>query len=266
MKLPNPSIHDLLAAYELILSPPQKPGPDSIRRLQLPALKTAYRKKALETHPDRSEAIGEIASDLSNKFMRINAAYETLRTAIQTKKLSSVNRLRTRQDYRSTNSSRPNPPKSASELRYRGSIPNRTLLTGQFLYYSGMISWRTLIQAICWQQRQRPRIGEIAHQWGILTTYDINNILIERAWERGYDYKFADYALHKGYITSFEHMALLGKQHRLQRPIGEYFIGKKILSPQDLRRILHELTLHNRNMTWTGRFGRRKRKNGKRRL
>ncbi len=157
MKLLDTPRHNLLAAYKLILSPPKKSGPDSIRRLQLPTLKTAYRKKALETHPDRFKAIGTLASEL-------------------------------------------------------------------------------------------------------------NNLLIVRAWERGYNYKFADYAMHKGYITPSEHMALLRKQHRLQRPISEYFIGKKILSPRDMSRVLLELTLHNRNMTWTCRNGGRKKNNGKRRL
>ena len=266
MKSLDTSRYDLLAAYELILAPPNKPDPESMRRLQLPTLKTAFRKKALETHPDRSEATGKRASELNRQFIQINTAYQTLRTAIQKNQFPAAKQQDTFKDRHNISSCRPHAPKTGSELRYRGALPKRVLLTGQFLYYSGIISWQTLIRAVCWQRQQRPRIGEIARQWGILSTYDINNILIERAWERGYNYKFADYAMHKGYITPFEHMALLGKQHRLQRPIGEYFIGKKILSPQDLNHILHKLTLHNRNMTWTVRFGHKKRNDGKRRL
>ena len=256
------STQELLAAYELIIEPPQKPGPESIQRLKLPTLKTAYRKKALETHPDRSIAIGKIESDLNPQFARVSLAYQKLHAAIHRDHKPMV----TSPDISTANPttySRSQPSKPTPDLRYRGGIPKRALLTGQFLYYSGLISWPSLIEAICWQRRQRPRIGEIAKQWGILSTFEINNILIERAWERGYTYKFADYAMRKGYITPFEQMALLGKQLRLQRPIGEYFIAKKLLSPQDMKRTLHELALHNRNMTWICQNGHRKRNKGK---
>lgn len=255
----NSSIQDIFDAYYLILSPADRPTLDFVRHLQLPALKTAYRKKALETHPDRSKVVGKIESELNNRFQEVCRAYEILRTAIQRRTTPVSEQTFDSQNKQTPKKSAVHQKENDSNLHYKGIIPDRILLTGQYLYYSGLISWQALIKAIHWQQRQRPPIGQIARQWGILSSYDIKNILIERSWEKGYDLKFADYALKRGYITSFEHMALLGKQKCLQRPIGEYFIGKKILSPQELSRILKKLTIHNRNTIWTCRSGQKKR-------
>ena len=49
---------------------------------------------------------------------------------------------------------RPPRPK-ASGYHYRGALPHRRLLLGEFLFYSGLINWDSLIKAIVWQRRQR---------------------------------------------------------------------------------------------------------------
>ena len=117
---------------------------------------------------------------------------------------------------------------------------------GQYLYYSGIISWRTLIDAITWQRMQRPRIGQIAMGWGLLTSHDVKTILSERTLNE----RFGECALRIGYITSFQHIALIGRQRKLQRPIGEYFVMSGHLSGGQLLHLLNRHRMHNRSVTF----------------
>jgi hypothetical protein len=114
-------------------------------------------------------------------------------------------------------------------------------MIGQFLYYSGLISWQTLIEAICWQRRQRPQIGQIAIDWGLISSQDVIRILAVRIFNE----KFGECALRLGYISSFEQIALVGKQRQLQRPMGEYFIESGILSSKDIISMAGKQQLHN---------------------
>ena len=114
-------------------------------------------------------------------------------------------------------------------------------MIGQFLYYSGLISWRTLIEAICWQRRQRPKIGQIAIAWGLISSQDVIRILTDRTLNE----KFGECALRIGYISNFEQFALVGKQRQLQRPLGEYFIKSGILSSTDIMNMADKQQLHN---------------------
>lgn len=117
------------------------------------------------------------------------------------------------------------------------------LLFGQYLYYSGIISWRTLIDAITWQRLQRPRIGQIAMGWGMLTSRDVVRILTERTLNE----RFGECALRTGYITHFQHIALIGRQRKLQRPIGEFFVAHGHLSGGQVLHFVNRQRLHNRN-------------------
>ncbi len=130
-----------------------------------------------------------------------------------------------------------------SDRYFTGIMPRRELLIGQFLYYSGLISWNTLNQAIVWQRRQRPIIGKIAQDWGILSAEDIQRIL------KGRSYKdhFGEYAHRNGYITKFQHLAIVGKQKQMQPPIGQYFIQQGFLGNYDIKKMTESLRIHNRS-------------------
>jgi hypothetical protein len=131
--------------------------------------------------------------------------------------------------------------KSASDRFYNGNVPKRELLIGQFLYYSGFISWKTLFDAVYWQRKRRPIIGKIALDWGILSADNIKRILTER----NYKEHFGEYALRNGFITRFEHLAIVGRQRKLQPPIGEYFIKQGILANTELKKMIENLKIHN---------------------
>ena len=63
--------------------------------------------------------------------------------------------------------------------------------------------------------------------------------------ERKYKEQFGDYALRNGFITHFEHLAIVGRQKKLQPPIGEYFIQKGILAGTELKNMIESLKIHN---------------------
>jgi DnaJ domain len=264
---------ELFEACETIFGSDVNVSIEFLECLQPVGIKTAYRKRALETHPDRAKALGSFARDLNTKFIDVQQAYEKLLLFVETNNGSTVNTpsfnyFKTRQApaYKSpekssfTSSSKNTRPHKGGQKKttktkdtpiknakrhpdhfYTGSVPKGRLMIGQFLYYSGLISWRTLIEAICWQRRQRPQIGQIAIAWGLISSQDIIRILTDRTLNE----KFGECALRIGYISNFEQMALVGKQRQLQRPLGEYFVKSGILSAMDVMSMANKQLIQN---------------------
>lgn len=181
---------------------------------------------------------------MDERFKGVITAYERLNSFIQgDKKCVLEDELLKKKNNKKTNHTQRN-QKSVSDHFYKSYIPKRKLLFGQFLYYSGLVSWRTLFDAISWQRRQRPLIGQIALDWGILSSDEIQRILTERSYKEN----FGEYALRKGYITYFEFSAIIGKQKMLQRPIGEYFLQQGILCRSEIEKMIERLKNHNRKV------------------
>ena len=261
---------DIFKACETIFGPDVQVSGDFLEYLQPVGVKTAYRKRALETHPDRVRVLGAFTRDLNTEFIDVRQAYEKLLSFVETKnkrneKATLFNGFGTQQEYayqysgkssykNTRNHQKAGHKKSSYEQRntnkkhknqsdhfYAGSIPKVNLMLGQYLYYSGLISWRTLIEAICWQRRQRPQIGQIAVSWGLISSQDIIRIITARMFNE----KFGECALRIGYISHFEHFALIGRQRQLQRPFGEYFVESGIISSSDIISIAGKQQLHN---------------------
>lgn len=226
-----------------------------LKNLMPSNLKTAYRKKAFETHPDRAKVLGVSDDEMEEDFKRVTLAYERLNSFINGSKDFAIKdgkptRRHTRANHRkhaeTTNNNKDRQRKvnkqwTVSNHFYKGTIPERKLLIVQYLYYSGLISWKTFFDAIYWQRRQRPLIGQIAQEWGMLTPEEIKKILKER----NYKERFAEYAWNNGYITRFQHLAIVGKQRILQRPIGEYFTQHEIFSVNEMDKMIEQLKTHN---------------------
>jgi len=239
-------------AYNIIFGPAVNVSIDTIMDIRPIMLKTAYRKKALETHPDRCLVIGKMKNEMNEQFIELNIAYETLQTAIKNSspvinKSSTTTIINKELKKKNTNT---NNSKNSADHFYRGFLPKRKLLIGQFLYYSGIVSWKTLIDALARQKMQRPSVGQIALKWGILSKHDIYIILKQRALERKHDKRFVEYACLKGYLTSFQRLALLGKQSSLQRPIGAFFVEKGVLMSTDMEMMVNRLQEHNRKVAF----------------
>ncbi|MBU3946703.1 MAG: J domain-containing protein [Proteobacteria bacterium] len=237
---------DILNAYSVIFGPVVGISIDAIMGIPPVKLKTAYRKKAFETHPDRFLIVGKMKKEMNEQFIELNLAYETLQTALNKfSPLVKKNNNSTKKEEHKKKSSTASTCKNTADHFYRGLLPKRKLLIGQFLYYSGIVSWKTLIDALTRQKMQRPPVGQIALKWGILSRNDIHAILKQRAIEREFEKRFVEYAYLKGYLTSFQRLALLGKQRSLQRPIGEFFVEKGILMSKDVELLVKKLQLHN---------------------
>ncbi len=219
---------------------------EALKDIEPAKLKAAYRKKVFETHPDRSKIVGRDEDRMNREFIKAATAYEKLISMIEDKNTPAFNEKR---DLKERRANYYNNKDVFPDHYYRGAIPKRKLLIGQFLYYSGLISWKMMISAISWQKRQRPLIGQIALSWGMLSSFDIKSILAYRAMEGNYKEKFCKYAWSKGYINLFERMALLGKQRSLQRPIGEYFTKEEgILPNREIDILLEKMWIHNRSL------------------
>ncbi|WP_435549328.1 J domain-containing protein [Desulfobacterium sp. N47] len=237
---------DILNAYSVIFGPAVGVSINTIIGIPPMTLKTAYRKKALETHPDRYLIVGKMKKELNDQFIEVSLAYETLQKVLNHFKPLANNASNSINKENKTKCSASSDGGKPADHFYRGLLPKRKLLIGQFLYYSGIVSWKTLIDALTRQKMQRPPVGQIAIKWGILSKNDIHAILKQRSLEQKYDKRFVEYACSKGYLTSFQRLALLGKQRSLQRPIGEFFVEKGILMSMDMEILVKKLHLHNR--------------------
>jgi hypothetical protein len=242
------SILEVFDACGLLFGPEVEISLDFLKYLEPSGLRSAYRKKALETHPDRARALGRDEAKMSERFREATLAYERLIPIVRNKGAVLLRgQSRAKRNYEKTNA-RHQPKKGFSDLFYTKEIPKRELLLGQFLYYSGFISWRTLMRAITWQRRQRPLIGQIALGWNMISRNEIQRILM---W-RNFSGKFGERAIRLGYLSRFQLMALLGKQHNLQCPIGEFFVNERILRPQDIKTMVERQKIHNRDICWRG--------------
>lgn len=242
------SIPEVFDACGLLFGPEVEISLDFLKYLEPSGLRSAYRKKALETHPDRAKALGRDEAKMSERFREATLAYERLIPIVRNKGTVLLRgQSSAKINCEKTNAKR-QVKRGFSDLFYTKEIPKRELLLGQFLYYSGLISWRTLIRAITWQRRQRPLIGQIALEWKMISRNEIQRILMWRNF-RG---KFGERAIRLGCLSRFQLMALLGKQRNLQCPIGEFFVNEGILRPQDMEVMAERQEIHNRDACWRG--------------
>jgi len=226
---------------------------DFLRYLQIPGLKAVYRRKALETHPDRAIALAQPPIALEQQFKQISLAYRELHDYLE-----NPLRFKLIDDCVPQRSTHPchkkhtwhgtQPRKGCSEAEgyrcqlYKGTVPKRRLLFGQYIYYYGCISYRQLIDAIIWQKIQRPLIGNIALYWKWLCEDDVRDILKKRLLGE----KFGESALRGGYLTPDEIRIILNWQRIIQPRIGKYFVEKRILTGSIVEKMAERFCHHNR--------------------
>ena len=259
MPVAQVSAAELFNACRTIFGPQVNISLEFLRYLQPIGVKSAFKKRALETHPDRVKQLGGASRNLDEEFRNVKQAYELLLSYVENKASRiagepAFTARRTRQPYEQSRYRRktgygPSQYRSQQSRQrnpfidhfYRGTVPRRNLMLGQFLYYSGAISWRMLIDAISWQRSLRPAIGQIALQSGILKHNDVVRILTERRLNE----KFGECAVRIGCLTPVQQTTLVSRQTRQQHRIGEYFVQQGVLSEQDLALHLSRQRLHN---------------------
>lgn len=252
----TPSQSELFDACTVLFGPGITISVDFLKYLRPSGVKAAYRKRARETHPDMSQSLGMDETLLNERFKAVTLAYELLNTVV--KENGAVLTGTMKSDIWPSARPKPKPSpkkpptggysekKGFSDHFYDGFIPRRELRIGQYLYYSGIITWSMLIDSILWQRRNRPLIGQIARDWKILTGEDIHKILMARKTGE----KFGECAIRECFITPFNLLALLGKQRKLQQRIGEYFVRQDILCSQEIETMVEKLKIHNRKAFW----------------
>ena len=250
---------DLYRSCRIIFGRDLKVSSDFLQYLQLSGIKKAYRKKAMEFHPDRGFCQSlTLQQCMANQFIDVHQAYEKLVAYLESRdkgfefnmssRLSSIQKDRDegkRMHKNSASSSKGfyrkrangcqpknknggqqktsfhGPPLDPKSL-YRGPLPNCQLLFGRYLYYSGLINLHTIGQALIWQRSQRPYLGEIGRRMGWLNEQDTLKILQQRKDRQ----LFGELALGLGVLTQEQLQLLLLHQKRLHKRIGQYFVIK----------------------------------------
>ena len=212
-----------------------------IKYLQPEGLRAAYRKKVLETHPDRSLTTGEDAARMKADFIKATTAYRILSAVVMKRGIRSPQEGTESDIIIQPDIIGKEPARETPEKFFAGRIPGRKLLFCQFLYYSGCISWKTYIDALVWQRRRRPPVGRIARDLGLLSDLEIQAILKQRDKQE----KFGESAIRMGYLTPYKLMVLLGKQRRFQRQIGDYFVQNGFLTRMQVELNARKQSTHN---------------------
>lgn len=226
--------------------------------LQLSGLKGAYRQRARETHPDALPAGNGLqpGPEDNERFHRVRTAYEQLFSYIKTKE---SRRLKAAPSSPAPPPTRPcaarptarptpmtgqagwRPDFSPSENLYCGPLPQRRLLFGHFLYYSGLANWRTISRILTWQRSERPRLGELGHRFGMLQPTDIHLILREKAPSQ----RFGQAARDLGMLNDQQVQRLLRHQQRLQKQFGTILLEKNLVDRFELHQLLDQFDRHN---------------------
>lgn len=204
--------------------------------LQPSGVKSAFRRRAKETHPDTfSGNCGGGHSVLAEQFCRARTAYEVLCRFISQREESPARR-NTRQA-----ASRPRHDAKHDPATYHsGEVPQCVLQIGRFLYYRKIISFRDLLHALSWQRSARRPLGAIAREWGWMTASDVVTVI-----SSGLPGRFGEKAVRLGILDNARLRLMLTEQKLRHRRLGQYFVERRLLTQKELDASLRELKVHN---------------------
>ncbi len=239
------SREDLFKACESLFGTDIDVSVEFLRYLKPDGVKAAFRRKALETHPDRAVILAGKKDFLEIRFKEINMAYQLLQEFLSHPwkySLDEKGAIYERKQQPVRPAARRKTHSAQTEPLYRGRMPSRRLLFGQYLYYAGNISLASMIKAIVWQRLQRPSVGAIASSWGWIEGADILDVLRSRR----YGEKFGECALRSGYLSQYQLSLLLNRQRAIQPQIGAYFIEQGMIDSLQLYQAIAEMKKHNK--------------------
>ncbi len=274
---------DLFQACQVIFGDDLNISTEFLEYVQMSGVKSAYRKRAKETHPDRLVGKGAQAQLRgSQQFQAVQQAYKHLsaylderekgfgilrrpnpvrepsphrkqqakrstRTDFSRKQAEARQRAKHAKDprFHGNSYSKPRPThKSPQGNLFSGRLPERPLLFGHFLYYSGLVDWQTIIKALVWQRSNRPRLGDIGRRFGWLSPEDIVSLLKSPDGR-----PFGKRAVDEGLLTPRQLKTLLAFQKSQQSRIGEYFLRKRIIDKVRFDDILGKYHAHNQKQS-----------------
>jgi hypothetical protein len=211
-------------------------SPRFLLSLKPNVLKTAFRKKAKETHPDLFAARDPFVQKRQAELFRVvNEAYDIMRSYCE-----SPAQLRAHAPRRAA-ASTPSFDVNDGGWLYQGIVPERRMEIGRYLYYRGRIPYHTLLKALAWQMQQRPAVGVIARNWGWLNEDHVRSILAVR----GVPSPFGQRALQLGLLTSYQARILVAYQRTLQKKLGQYFVDHGLIPRDEIEQLVADLNRHN---------------------
>lgn len=224
----------VLKSYRLLLGPDSEITVAALNGLKPEAIKTIYWKKIKAIHPDRAHVVGLSEDELTSQSQLVNRAYDILLPYMQ-----DIHHCRKVQGSSYPAGQGQQPP--VKDHYHLGPLPKRKLRLVAYLYYRGIISWKASIDALVWQRRVRPRIGQLALEWNYFEPGEVTRILSNVET----DDIFGQTAIRMNLLSNFQLAALLGKQASFNRKIGQYFLNINIFSPTQLKRLLNEFRRNN---------------------
>jgi hypothetical protein len=237
----------ILSALRILFGPTPQPT-----RVDRRAIRSCFRRRAHDLHPDKARQLGVSSSILAHRFRELRHAYDYLNRVLDPHaelRLSPFCRTAATEN-RERSGGRPRPvpsPAAGAWQAWRPGpqsgtlLPARRLRFAQYLYYSRVIDWPTMFAAMRWQGRKRPRVGEIARDLSYLSRPDIADILCHRSLEE----RFGETALRLGRLSHVRLFTVLGRQRRLNLPIGRFFVEHHILTADELALHLEGHLQHN---------------------
>lgn len=251
---------DIIKACRTLFGPEVNLSQEFLCYLQPSGAKSAYRQKVKETHPDSFAGLdSRIQREKTGMFQELVAAYETVSDFFKQRESGLwVARDRAPAGRPAPDRTPGETPRRPSDRGFRpereapprpgGFLPSRPLEIGLFLYYQGIITYRQLIDALVWQRKQRPNLGDIAQRWGWLSEQDVKAILRHR----GLFGRFGEKAVTLGFLTERQLNTLLFYQRSQQQKLGRYFVEHCILPADEMERLATEQKTHNARVLLEG--------------
>ncbi len=262
----NTTRRELFRSCEILFGANLAVSNEFLEYLQISGVKSAFRKRAMETHPDRQIAENRLPyQNGAVSFHTVYEAYTRLMGFLEDKE--SDKNFADRPETMVAGTVPPSPahdrPRSSpwttikpmdlaghkrrdgrfanTETYYNGPLPHRHLLFGHFLYFSGLINWRTITKILTWQRIGRPRIGELGHRLGIFDQQDIATIL---------HYKqpgspFGETAVGLGMLSKYQLRVLIIQQQQRQKRFGTILLENNLIEAHQLRELLNRFDQHN---------------------
>lgn len=232
-----------------------------LRYLRPSRVKTAFRKKALLTHPDRLVISDEkTRGEYTSFFIETKWAYEHLRNFCKHRDRGSLlfrgrDRViqkphRTLKKQYQQCKNRERPKTFDPSWYYTGQMPQRELLFGEFLFYSQIITWDEFIRTIFMQRKGRPCFGDIARRWNYLSEDNLETIISGKK----YFELIGETASRMDIMNQLQVKSVLYYQRRIQRPIGQYFMEGGYVPGLLIDSYLQRFHNHNKRFPARGRF------------
>lgn len=242
---------ELLSDCRILFGPEVVVDRDFLWYLQPEGAKSAYRRRARESHPDaHPDACSEQMRQLQQQFVQVADAYRRLSSFLVQRPgpsplITDASVRQNGQGVAATAGGTANCEWSTPyERLYGGQVPMIRLRIGRYLYFRGVVSFQAVLEALAWQRAQRPALGALARSWGWLDDDDVQCIVRTTA-VRG---RFGERAVQLGLLAPWQCRELLQGQRLRQERLGRFFVMRHGLDERTLLQLELERLQHNQRL------------------